>query len=347
MSTLMRSEIGEQPKIVAETLVAVDAIKEELSATQFSKFSKVLFIARGTSDNVANYGTFLIPVLAGMEAYSVSPSLLNSYQVEFDLKDTLVFAISQSGETEEIVEAAKKVKKFGALVIAITNNKDSNLEEISDVCLVTPAGKEVAVPATKTYTSALIGLAAICSILFRSPDLRNQLELVSKLMGKQLVAADIESKIIKLIAGSKTAVFAGRGLTLGATLEAALKLKETCQINAVGTSVADFVHGPISALGPDVPLIILSGDYESTVYPGLVDLIGRALKTRAPIITIGSFLKSAESELHMSAGMDLGMELISPLLLAIPCQLLAAAVADEKGLNADSPKVLSKVTQTI
>lgn len=347
MSTVMRSEIAEQPLVAAETLKAVDALTEKLARANLSKPEKVLFIARGTSDNVASYGTFLIPVIAGIEAYSLSPSLLNSYQVKLDLRNTLVFAISQSGETAEIVRAARKAKDFGATVIGITNNSGSGLEKASDFCLVTPAGKELAVPATKTYSAAVIALAAICSFLFDSSELRDQLEMVPELMTKQLAAETIEPEIVKLLAGSRTTVFAGRGLALGGILESALKLKETCSINAVGTSVADFVHGPISALGPDVPLVIFSADSQSPIYPGLEDLIIRAQKTGAPVVTFGRFSKSSESNLHISVQAGSGMELISPLIIAIPSQLLAASVADEKGLNADSPIVLSKVTQTV
>lgn len=95
MSTLMRSEIAEQPLVAAKTLKAVDALAIKLVTANLSSPSRVLFIARGTSDNVANYGTFLIPVISGIEAYSISPSLLNSYQVELSLENTLVFAIDR------------------------------------------------------------------------------------------------------------------------------------------------------------------------------------------------------------------------------------------------------------
>jgi glucosamine--fructose-6-phosphate aminotransferase (isomerizing) len=347
MSTLMRSEIAEQPLVAAETLEAVDALAIKLATAKLSSPSRVLFIARGTSDNVANYGTFLVPVISGIEAYSISPSLLNSYQVELSLENTLVFAISQSGETAEIVQAAQKAKQFGATVIGITNNKGSGLDQASDFCLITPAGKEKAVPATKTYSAAVIGLAAICAFLFDAATLRTQLEGVPELMTRQLEKFVLDEKIVKLLASATTMVFAGRGLALGGILEAALKLKETCSINAVGTSVADFVHGPISALGPKVPLVIFSSDSKSPIYPGLEDLVIRAKKTGAPIVSFGLFKKPVVGALHVSIDVDSGLELISPLVIAIPSQLLAAAVADEKGLDADSPLVLSKVTQTI
>jgi glucosamine--fructose-6-phosphate aminotransferase (isomerizing) len=347
MSAVMRSEIANQPAVALETLKAVDALAIKLESANLSSPSRVLFIARGTSDNVANYGSYLIPVISGIEAYSISPSLLNSYQVQLSLENTLVFAISQSGETAEIVQAASKAKEFGATVIAITNNLGSGLDKVSDFCLVTPAGIELAVPATKTYSAAVIALAALCAFLFDSKKLRSQLETVPALMSLQLEKFVLDEKIVELLASAATMVFAGRGLALGAILEAALKLKETCSINAVGTSVSDFVHGPISALGPKVPLVIFSADSDSPIYPGLEDLVTRAEKTGAPIVTFGLFKSAVPSALSISVLAQPGLELIAPLVIAIPSQLLAAAVADAKGLDADSPRVLSKLTQTV
>lgn len=347
MSSVMRSEIAEQPEVAERTLLACDELTQKLLSEGFQKPDRVLFIARGTSDNVANYGSFLIPVIAGVEAYSISPSLINNYTVRFDLKGTLVFAISQSGETAEIVQAAKKAKDFGATVIGITNNQGSGLEQVCNYSLVTPAGVEIAVPATKTYSSAVVALAGICSKLLGADKVHQMLELVPSIMRQQLSSFQLDSGLVKMLAKAKTAVFAGRGLALGGILEAALKLKETCSINAVGTSVSDFVHGPISALGPEVPLVVFSADSGSPIYEGLTDLIARAKKTGAPIVSFGLFDADMAADYHISISTEDGLELIAPLLLAIPSQLLAASVADEKGLNADSPEVLSKVTQTV
>lgn len=346
MSVVMRREISEQPQVVAATLKEVDAARAKLEKLRGAKFSKVIFISRGTSDNVANYGLYLFPIVGKIEAYSISPSLINNYEVDLDLSTTLVIAISQSGETQEIVDAAKSAKNMGATVIGITNNEDSSLEKISEVCLVTPAGIEIAVPATKTYTAALVALAAIVAELFNSTALRAMLEKIPEIMHKQIQSLEIDPQIISLLKVSTTAVFAGRGVALGATFEAALKLKETCAINVIGTSVADFVHGPIAALSDTVPLVIFSANSDSAIYSGLIDLKARARATGAQIVSFGDFAKNDELEMHISIGDCKGLELVAPLLLAVPSQLLAAEVSDAKGLNADKPEVLNKVTQT-
>ena len=346
MSVLMRQEIAQQPEIAAATLAKVAELGARLNALKSQPIKRVLFVARGTSDNVAAYGMFLVPIVANIEAYSLSPSLLNSYETELDLRGVLVIAISQSGETAEIVQAAASAKALGAKVLAITNNKDSSLEKVAEVCLVTPAGNEQAVPATKTYTSALVGLAAIVAELFDHTELQKSLSDIPAIMASQLRETHIDEKIIDIFKGATTAVFAGRGLLMGGAFEAALKLKETCSINAIGTSVADFVHGPIAALSPSVPLVIFSGSTTSPIYEGLVDLIKRASVLGAPIITLGAFNNDDKSELHISASVNTYRELVAPLLVAVPSQLLAASVADAKGLDADSPVGLRKITQT-
>lgn len=346
MSVVMRKEIAEQPRAVTDTLAEVDAAGVKLQNLRSKNFSKVVFIARGTSDNVAAYGLFLIPIVGKIEAYSISPSLLNNYEVDLDFSGTLVIAISQSGETQEIVEAAKLAKSKGATILSITNNHDSSLEKMSEFCLVTPAGIELAVPATKTYTAALTALAAIVAELFDSTALRAMLEKVPDIMQRQIQHTGIDPKIVTLLKNSSTAVFAGRGVALGATFEAALKLKETCAINVIGTSVADFVHGPIAALSSHVPLVIFSANSDSSIYSGLIDLKERAKATGAQIVSFGDFAKTDELDLHISIGDTKGLELVAPLVLAVPSQLLAAEVSDAKGLNADKPAVLNKVTQT-
>ena len=346
MSVLMRQEIAQQPEIAAATITKVAELSGELQALKSAPIKRVLFVARGTSDNVSAYGMFLVPIVANIEAYSLSPSLLNSYETELNLQGVLVIAISQSGETAEIVQAAASAKALGAKVLAITNNRDSSLEKVAEVCLVTPAGNEHAVPATKTYTSALVGLAAIVAELFDHTELQKSLSEIPAIMASQLRETHIDEKIIDIFKGATTAVFAGRGLLMGGAFEAALKLKETCSINAIGTSVADFVHGPIAALSPSVPLVIFSGSATSPIYEGLVDLMKRASALGAPIITLGAFNNDDKSELHISASVNSYRELVAPLLVAIPSQLLAASVADARGLDADNPVGLRKITQT-
>lgn len=346
METIMQKEIIEQPVAAAKTLEYLRENQDELLGFFSDSNKKILFIARGTSDNVANYGIFGFPIFLGRQSYSLSPSLLNNYSVNMDLSDSLVISISQSGETNEIVDATKKAINLGAKVLAITNSGNSTLAQIANVSVVTPAGKELAVPATKSYTSALIVIAWLIANLSRSPELVQLVDQVPELLTKQLELVSVGDEIINLLAASETAVFASRGLAMGAAFEAALKLKETCGINSSGLSVADLVHGPIAALSSEVPLIVLSADRKSVIYSGLIDLMARAIKLNAPIVTLGDFFPEDQAQHHIGTELGSGFEFIAPIVLAAPGQLLANRVSLARGLNPDSPIGLNKVTKT-
>lgn len=346
MSVVMRQEIAQQPDVLRLTLEKLDAAKPQIEGLLSTPVNRVLFIARGTSDNVAGYGLFLVPLLAGIEAYSISPSIINSYDVSLDLQGALVIAISQSGETQEIVKATRTAKSMGAKVIAITNNFGSSLDAVADFGFATPAGEELAVPATKTYSAALLALAGVLATLFKSQELLSAIKKVPELVQQQLSNWNPSPKLVEILGSSTTAVYAGRGLTMAAAFEGALKLKETSGINAIGTSVADLVHGPIAALSESVPLVLLSATTTAPVYAGLKDLEQRAKALGSPIITIGDFAEDDLGDIHVPISLDVQPEMLGPLLMAAPCQLIAAGVSDFKGLDADNPLGLRKVTQT-
>lgn len=345
MSEFMNKEIREQPVAQFATLEKLSLLATEIDEI-FEGNKQIIFIARGTSDNVSNYGSFAFPILAQRQAFSISPSLLNNYSVRPDLSDSVVIAISQSGETNEIVSATEITKQLGAQVVSITNTPGSTLSQISDLGFVTPAGTEVAVPATKSYSTALIAMAWFAASAAKADEFKNKLLEVPASVAKQLEGSHITEDIVSLLSSSKSAVFAGRGIAMGSALEAALKLKETCGINASGMSVADLVHGPIAALNSEVPLIVLSGSRKSPIYSGVVDLMSRAENLGAPIITFGDFEQAHESKMHIAIKSGDPEELISPLLFAAPLQTLALKVAESKGLNPDEPNGLKKITET-
>jgi glucosamine--fructose-6-phosphate aminotransferase (isomerizing) len=153
----MRTEIGEQPAAIRATIGALLPRAAEAAALA-SGTRQVLFIARGTSDNAAVYGSYLIQTHAGRLATLASPSIATTYRSRVDLGGVLAVALSQSGQTEEIVETLAWARDCGAATLAITNGDGSPLAETADVAFVTRAGTERAVPATKTFTTQLAAL---------------------------------------------------------------------------------------------------------------------------------------------------------------------------------------------
>src|SRR2546423_7790269 len=154
MTTRMRTEIGEQPAAVRATL---DSLLPRISDIGLlaRETRQVLFIARGTSDNAAVYGRYLVETHAGRLGTLAAPSVATTYRKKLDLSGVLAVAVSQSGKTEEIVETMTWAADCGARTLAITNGHGSPLAEAAEVALLTEAGDELAGPAPKTYTTQL------------------------------------------------------------------------------------------------------------------------------------------------------------------------------------------------
>ena len=162
--TAMRTEIAQQPAALRATLDALMPRGGE-AAGLARGCRQVLFIARGTSDNAAVYGSYLLQAHAGMLATLGSPSIATEYHSRLDLSGVLAVALSQSGATEEIVETLAWARDCGARTLAITNGDGSPLTQVADVAFVTVAGAELAVPATKTFTTQLAALAVLAIAL--------------------------------------------------------------------------------------------------------------------------------------------------------------------------------------
>ncbi|TMR10453.1 SIS domain-containing protein [Nonomuraea turkmeniaca] len=323
MTTKMRSEIAEQPAALRATLDSLLPRIDEVRAVG-ERTRQLLFIARGTSDNAAVYGRYLVESHAGRLAALAAPSIATTYKRKLDLDGVLAVAISQSGRTEEIVETLTWAKDCGAATVGITNGgPDSPLAQAADVALCTEAGEEKAVPATKTYTTQLAALAVLALGLGADVDvaeLRRVPEAVEKLIAEPgEVAAVVEGLLDK-----PGVVVSGRGLAFSTALETALKLKEACYLHAMGLSYADLLHGPIAVVDADTPALLVAAENSPT-------LSGTVALARAGTAALN--------------GPDLP-EWVAPMGLIIPGQLLTEALARRLGIDPDAPRGLNKVTQT-
>ena len=159
--SLMRQEIEQQPAALTATIEALLPRRAEVAGLA-AQTRQVLFIARGTSDNAAVYGSYLIQAHAGLLTTLALPSIATTYKSRVDLSGVLAVALSQSGRTEEIVDSLAWAQDCGARTLAITNGgEDSPLAQAAEVAFVTQAGPERAVPATKTFTTQLAALAVL------------------------------------------------------------------------------------------------------------------------------------------------------------------------------------------
>jgi len=336
--TVMRHEIGEQPEALARTLDALLPLRDQIAQLADGR-RHVLFVARGSSDNAAIYGRYLCEVLAGRQAGLAAPSVATHYRADLDLSDTVAVCVSQSGETAEIAETQAWAAAHGARTVAVTNVEGSTLANAADLALITQAGAEKAVPATKTYTTQLAAIAV----------------LVDALGGKQLDFARVPDEAARLLdidvdaaaeqlAGTQNTLVTGRGITYGTALEVALKVEETCLRPVRGLSYADLKHGPIAVVDADLTAVLVAAPNGPTL-PGMTELATTVRGKHAAVIGIGgdpSFAAQCDVALP---GPDLP-EALAPLALVVPGQVMVEALARKLGLDPDRPRGLSKVTQT-
>ena len=340
--TAMRTEIGQQPAALRATLDALMPRGGEAAALA-RDCRQVLFIARGTSDNAAVYGSYLLQAHAGMLATLASPSIATEYHARMDLSGVLAVALSQSGATEEIVETLDWARDCGARTLAITNGGGSPLTQVADVAFVTAAGAELAVPATKTFTTQLAALAVLAIALGADLD-PGLLRAVPDEIEEMLAAPPDLAPMVSELAGASGVVVSGRGHAYAAALELALKLKEACYLHAMGLSWADLLHGPIAVVDAATPAIIVAAD-SGPALPGSIELARRVVAAGARAYAIGGGPGLAEASSLAVPGPRLP-EWLAPLGLIVPGQLLTEALSRRLGIDPDSPRGLSKVTQT-
>jgi glucosamine--fructose-6-phosphate aminotransferase (isomerizing) len=341
-STYMRAEIMQQPAALRATIDAL--LPRAAEAGRLARGTRqVLFIARGTSDNAAVYGTYLIQAYAGRLATLASPSIATTYRSRLDLSGVLAVALSQSGRTDEIVETLAWASDCGARTLAITNGASSPVADAADVTFRTEAGIERAVPATKTFTTQLAALAVLAIGLGADLDAGQLREVPAEIESMLASPLDLDP-IVAGLADVQGVVVSGRGLAYSAALELALKLKEACYLHAMGLSYADLLHGPIAVVDARTPAIVVAADTGPTL-DGTVDLARRVTGAGARAYAIGGGSRLAAVSTLALPGPALP-EWLAPIGLIVPGQLLTEALARRLGLDPDRPRGLSKVTQT-
>jgi glucosamine--fructose-6-phosphate aminotransferase (isomerizing) len=341
----MAREIAEQPEAISRTLEALRPLRREIAALAAGR-RHVLFVARGSSDNAAIYGRYLIEVHAMRPAALAAPSVATHYGAVLDLSEAVVVCVSQSGETQEIVETLEWAKRCRARTVAVTNGDGSTLAAAADVALITQAGREYAVPATKSYTTQLAAIAVLAGALADDQTaLDADLDRVPVEVGRLIDARVGVEEAVDRLAGSVETLVSGRGIVFGTALETALKLEETCLRPVRGLSYADLRHGPIAVVDADHAAVLVCAA-DGPMVEGMTDL-AEDLRARGVAATIGiggnaRFASACDVSVE---GPDLP-ELVAPLALVIPAQLMVEGLARRLGLDPDAPRGLSKITQT-
>ncbi len=346
-SSELLSEIYEQPEAIRGMLKA-EAERVEWISRQLSPrtFSYALLAARGTSDNAARYGQYILGAINRLPVALAAPSLFTRYISPPRLDGSLVIGISQSGQSPDIVSVIDEGRRQGVPTIAITNDLESPLAQAAEFKIALGVGKECSVAATKTYTAQLTALALLALCLKGSPIQLELLEAVPDALEQALTSEPQAQEAAKILAGSDHTIFIGRGFNYSTAHEISLKCKELANIQAEPYSSADFLHGPIAIVDEGFPVNLIS--IGNTFREELNDL-GITLRARgAKLITIGD----AELLGH-TAGQDTFIpvpgklpEWLSPIAAVIPGQLLAYHLTKRRGFDPDQPRAIRKVTLT-
>lgn len=353
----MRDEIRQQPAAIERTLKAewrkVQRLKKHLETR---RPRLVILAARGTSDNAAQFGRYLIEITTGIPVSLAAPSVFTLYGANVDMRDALVVAISQSGESTDTNLVLQRAKDAGALTLGITNEADSTLAKLAADAFLVRAGKEKSVAATKTYTGQLFSLYLLAYAL-GAPIKEIDLELIPAAAAAALKLETEVATRAEKYCFMRHAVCIGRGLNYSNSFEFALKLMETCYVVAERFSSADLLHGPIAMLEAAFPAFVFAP--AGATWPSMREMIEKltALKAESMIITDRS-----NSEVAKLPGLEhrtvvvpakfgrkslVPEELFTPIPYIIPAQLFAASLATVKQLNPDKPRTLNKVTLTL
>jgi glutamine---fructose-6-phosphate transaminase (isomerizing) len=304
----------------------------------------VRLVGHGSSDNAATYGIYAFGLLPHLTGSRDSISLSVYYGAEVDFSRSVVVALSQSGQTPDVVDYVERARSRGAFTIAVTNGQATQLELVADATLPLAAGAERGVAASKTYVNQLAALALLAGhTAGRGAELADAIRRSAELLSTSLSPLEAQVRPVATSFAYVGRMYViGRGLEFATAREVALKLTETCRIAAEPLTATDLAHGPVAALDPLFPVWAIASDSETL--PALREAVTRVREAGATVVASGSEAGVIEDAAYVLPVPQAPHRLLAPLLSVVPGQLLAGALAEAKGLDADRPEGLSKVT---
>jgi glucosamine--fructose-6-phosphate aminotransferase (isomerizing) len=298
----------------------------------------VVTLARGSSDHAATFARYLIETRVGVLTSSASPSVGSIYDATPDLDGTVILVISQSGRSPDLLSAARQAAERGALLVAMVNDEDSPLAALAHVVVPLGAGPERSVAATKSFIASLAATVHLLAAWTADPEIDAAL---SALPDKLAEAWDLDwSHGVPELASAMSMFVVGRGHALGVVQEAALKLKETCGIQAEGFSAAEVRHGPMAVVRKDFP-VMLFGQIDEGLQ-SVASLADEFAARGARLLSAG--VPNAPGTRLPVIPAD---PLIAPILEIASFYRLANALSVARGLDPDRPLHLTKVTETL
>ncbi|HHY64397.1 MAG TPA: SIS domain-containing protein [Clostridiaceae bacterium] len=343
--THMWQEILQEPKVIESCLSLNQKTISAITARLEEKpVSNVIIAARGTSDHAGVYGKYLIEVKKGIPVALAAPSVFTLYGKNVNMADSLVIAISQSGQAADALEVIKSARKQGAATVAITNTEDSPLAMMAEFHLFCGAGKEQSVAATKTFMAQIYLLAQLVAAWCGDEGFKKDLAQIPSLLIKTLESADQIKNVVNYYLFMEECFILARGMNYPIALEAALKIQETSYVRAKGYATSDFHHGPFAMVGENMPVIVYAPRGESL--KDNREILEKLRKAGADILVVSNDPETLAMGDRSIRICDVENDLITPFVNAMVAQIFACNLSVLKGLNPDAPRGLSKVTYT-
>ena len=352
----MLKEIHEQPQALRQCLAGRVTMEgtlrvEELAplAETLRAISRVELVACGTASYASLVGAALIERWTGLPARVTVGSEFRYSPPPLD-PTTLVIAVTQSGETADTIAPTRYAREQGCPIIAVTNTIGSAITREADAVLLLQAGPEIAVAASKTFTTQVATLVMVAAAIARArgslPAAEEQalvaaLRALPEAAQRVLDASGGIRDLARRYVNSRGFMFVGRGTSYPAALEGALKLKEVSYVHAEGYAAGELKHGPISLLDAECPLVAVAT--RSTVYEKLISNVMEGRARDARVIAVAT---EGDPQIERFADDVLWvpdtLEVLSPILAIIPLQLFAYYTAVARGTDVDQPRNLAK-----
>lgn len=301
--------------------------------------SAAVTVARGSSDHAASYFAYLCMKRKGIPVASLPPSLTTLAKAPWRLTGQLSLAVSQSGQSPDLVATQQALAAAGARTVALVNTPQSPLGEASDSEIPLYAGEEKSVAATKSY---LATLSAMAQLIGHWQEDRLLLDALDKLPERLTQALEMDwSAAVDALANVDKLMVIGRGAGLAVAQEAALKFKETCAIQAEPFSGAEVRHGPMALIGPGYPVLVFAPPGPEQA--GLLEL-AEWLRSVGSCVLLAADESVVQRNLTL---IDAGHEALQPLSVIQSFYQMVAVLAAARGSDPDHPRHLNKVTCTL
>jgi glucosamine--fructose-6-phosphate aminotransferase (isomerizing) len=298
----------------------------------------MLTVARGSSDHAAHYMAYLVMARLGRLVTSLPMSLITLYQSRLQCEGLTSLAFSQSGQSPDLVAPTRFFRSGGARTVAFVNDAESPLAHAAEWVLPLHAGAETSVAATKSYIAQLVAGARFVAQWQNDAQLKASLERLPEAL--ELAVQQDWSAAVQALAQADRLFVIGRGTGLAIAMEAALKFKEVCGIQAEAFSGAEVKHGPMALVDEGYPLLVFAP--RGPAQPGLLTLADE-MRRRGARVLLAAPAGTEGSELPLVSTMAEDLDPISAVQSFYP---MVEALARERGLDPDQPRHLAKVTRT-